>query len=34
MLAITGQEEGIWDWSGKSYEVAGADLDFCNRGSR
>jgi len=29
-----GLEEGTWDWSGKTYEVAGVDLDFCNGGSR
>jgi len=29
-----GLEEGTWDWSGKTYEVAGADFDFCNGGSR
>jgi len=31
---LTGLEEGTWDWSGKTYEVPGEDLDFCNRGSR
>jgi len=27
-------EEGTWDWSGKTYEVAGENLDFCKGGSR
>jgi len=30
----SGLEEGTWDWSGKTHEVAGADLDFSNEGSR
>jgi len=29
---MTGLEEGTWDWSGKAYEVAGTDLDFCKGG--
>jgi len=33
-LCVSGLEEGTWDWSDKSYEVAGADLDFCIGGSR
>jgi len=34
MTTMTGLEEGTWDWSGKTYEVAGAYLDFCNGVSR
>jgi len=31
---VSGLEEGTWDWSGKTYEVAGADLEFSKGGSR
>jgi len=31
-LSLAGLEEGTWDWSDKTYEVAGADLDFVMEG--
>jgi len=33
-LLSAGLEEGTWDWSGKTYEVPGVDLDLCDGGRR
>jgi len=33
MASVAGLEEGTWE-SGKTYEVAGVDLNFCNGESR